>query len=102
MATTKKRSRARRSAQLQRLTAVYVPAPDGGFCAWIQEAVGVNTQGDTFEEARENLIEALLLIYEDAPEQIGVKPTESLPPGALVEAIFLVKPREAPRSRPRA
>lgn len=32
------------------------------FVAWVEEIPGVNTQGKTLEEARENLREALLLI----------------------------------------
>jgi len=34
------------------------------FIAWIEEIPGVNTQGKTLSEARENLREALLLILE--------------------------------------
>ncbi len=34
------------------------------FVAWIEEIPGVNTQGKTLSEARENLQEALLLILE--------------------------------------
>ena len=32
--------------------------------AWIEEIPGVNTQGRTFKEAKENLIDALRLIVE--------------------------------------
>ena len=34
------------------------------FIAWIEEIPGVNTQGKTMTEARENLREALMLILE--------------------------------------
>jgi len=34
------------------------------FSAWVEEVPGVNTQGETKEEARENLEEALGLILE--------------------------------------
>ncbi len=34
------------------------------FVAWIEEIPGVNTQGKTLKEARENLQEALFLILE--------------------------------------
>jgi predicted RNase H-like HicB family nuclease len=33
--------------------------------AWIEEIPGVNTQGRTFKEAKENLREALLLVLEE-------------------------------------
>ena len=45
-------------------TAVYQPASEGGFIAFVEELPGANTQGDTLEEARENLREAVELILE--------------------------------------
>lgn len=44
-------------------TAIYKKTKDW-FIAWIEEIPGVNTQGKTLKEARENLQEALLLILE--------------------------------------
>ena len=46
-----------------RFTAVYVPVPEG-YVAFVEEIPGANTQGDTLEEARENLREAVALILE--------------------------------------
>lgn len=37
---------------------------DGWWAAYIEEMPGVNTQGKTIDEARENLKEALLLVME--------------------------------------
>jgi predicted RNase H-like HicB family nuclease len=48
----------------QNLTAVFEPTEDGGFIAYIEEIEGVNTQGDTLEEAKQNLLEALKLVLE--------------------------------------
>ena len=45
-------------------TAVYQPASEGGFIAFVEELPGANTQGETLEEARENLREAVELILE--------------------------------------
>lgn len=45
-------------------TAVFQPAEEGGFVAWVEELPGANTQGETLEEARENLREAVELILE--------------------------------------
>jgi predicted RNase H-like HicB family nuclease len=45
------------------LTAVYVPVPEG-YIAFVEELPGANTQGDTLEEARENLREAVALVLE--------------------------------------
>ncbi len=44
-------------------TAVFKRTKDW-FIAWIEEIPGVNTQGKSLEEARENLQDALLLILE--------------------------------------
>jgi predicted RNase H-like HicB family nuclease len=44
-------------------TAVYKKTKDW-VVAWVEEIPGVNTQGKTMKEARENLGEALLLILE--------------------------------------
>ena len=45
------------------LTAVYLEVPEG-YVGFIEELPGANTQGDTLEEARENLREAVELILE--------------------------------------
>ena len=45
------------------LTAVYVEVPEG-YVAFVEELPGANTQGATFEEARENLQEAVALVLE--------------------------------------
>lgn len=46
------------------LTAVFVEEPEGGYSAYVEEIPGVNTQGETMEEARENLQEALFMVLE--------------------------------------
>lgn len=45
-------------------TAVFVEVPEGGYAAYIEEIPGVNTQGETLDEARGNLKEALQLVLE--------------------------------------
>ena len=45
------------------LTAVFMKVPEG-YVAFIEELPGANTQGDTLEEARENLKEAVTLVLE--------------------------------------
>jgi predicted RNase H-like HicB family nuclease len=44
-------------------TAVFEQVPEG-FIAFVEELPGANTQGDTLEEARENLAEAVALVME--------------------------------------
>ena len=46
------------------VTAVYVEVPEGGFAAYVEEIPGVNTQGETLEEAKSDLKEALKIISE--------------------------------------
>lgn len=45
------------------LTAVYMQVPEG-YIAFVEELPGANTQGDTIEEARANLREAVALVLE--------------------------------------
>jgi predicted RNase H-like HicB family nuclease len=44
-------------------TAVYIKVPEG-YIAFVEELPGANTQGETLEEARENLQEAVALVLE--------------------------------------
>ncbi|WP_424317615.1 type II toxin-antitoxin system HicB family antitoxin [Candidatus Methylomirabilis sp.] len=44
-------------------TAVFEKVPEG-YIAFVEELPGANTQGDTLEEARENLLEAIQLVME--------------------------------------
>ena len=45
-------------------TAVFEPAEEGGFTAFVAELPGAISQGETLDEARENLKEAIHLILE--------------------------------------
>ena len=76
------------------LTAAYCPASEGGYTVEILEAVGVHSQGDTFDEARRNLHEVVALMLEEAPQQFGAR-LASPPPGALLEKLFVLVPLEA-------
>ena len=68
-----------------------MPAAEGGYTAEILEAVGVHSQGDTFEEARANLHAAVALMLEEAPHKFRKKGT-AIPPGAIVETLFALVP----------
>jgi len=46
-----------------KFTAVFMKVPEG-YVAFIEELPGVNTQGDTLDEARENLIEAVEMVLD--------------------------------------
>lgn len=45
------------------LTAVYCKVPEG-YIGFVEELSGANTQGETLEEARANLREAIMLVME--------------------------------------
>ncbi len=44
-------------------TAVYIQVPEG-YVAYVEELPGANTQGETLDEARRNLVEAVDLVLE--------------------------------------
>ena len=46
-------------------TAIIEPAPEGGFWAICPEIPGANGQGETLEETKENLRQAIELVLED-------------------------------------
>ncbi len=56
------------------LTAVYLKFEEG-YAAFVEELPGANTQGETLEEARRNLAEAVQLVLESnrqlATESLG-------------------------------
>jgi mRNA interferase HicA len=51
------------------LTAIYEEAEEGGYIGYVAELPGANTQGETLEEVRENLTEAIQLILNANREQ---------------------------------
>jgi len=67
------------------LTAIIEKAPEGGFWAICPEVPGANGQGETVEEAKESLREAVALILEDRLEDIK----RGLPNDALQETIVI-------------
>ena len=50
-------------------TAIFEEAAEGGYIGYIAELPGANTQGETLEEARENLLEAMQMILEANREE---------------------------------
>jgi predicted RNase H-like HicB family nuclease len=47
------------------MTAVFEPCDEGGYIAYIEEIPGINSQGETLDEAKENLTEAINLMFEE-------------------------------------
>lgn len=50
-----------------KLTPIYEEAEEGGYIGYVAEFPGANTQGETLEEVRENLAEAIELILNSNP-----------------------------------
>jgi predicted RNase H-like HicB family nuclease len=68
------------------LTTIFEEAEEGGFIGYVAELPGANTQGETLEETRENLVEAIQLILEANREQFE----KQLPPGSKLTREQLV------------
>jgi len=55
---------------LAEFTAILEKAPEGGYWAICPEIPGANGQGETIEEAKNNLKEAIELILKDRREDV--------------------------------
>jgi predicted RNase H-like HicB family nuclease len=66
-----------------KLTAVFEPAKEGGYTCFVEEIPAAISQGETLEEAKANLIDALQLVLESQRELAE----KDLSPGALRETL---------------
>ncbi|MDD5476188.1 MAG: type II toxin-antitoxin system HicB family antitoxin [Syntrophales bacterium] len=66
-------------------TAIIEKAPEGGFWAICPEVPSANGQGETIEEAKTNLREAIELILEDRKADI----LRGLPDDAIQEKVMI-------------
>ncbi len=66
-------------------TAIIEPAQEGGFWAICPEVPGANGQGETIDETRQNLIEAVELVLEDRRSDF----LRGLPNDAIQEKILV-------------
>jgi predicted RNase H-like HicB family nuclease len=67
------------------LTAIIEEAPEGGYWAICAEVPGANGQGETIEEARKSLRDAIRLIFEDRLADMK----RGLPEDAIQEVIAI-------------
>ena len=65
------------------LTAIIESAPEGGYWAICPEIPGANGQGQTVEEAKQSLKEAVVMILEDRLEDV----TRGLPEDTIKDTI---------------
>jgi predicted RNase H-like HicB family nuclease len=70
-----------------KVTAVFEPAPEGGYTCFVEEIPAAISQGETLEEAKANLLDALRLVLE-CQRELAEK---GLSPGALRQTIELVE-----------
>ena len=66
-------------------TAIIEPVPEGGYWAICPEVPGANGQGETIEETKNNLREAIQLILEDHKADI----LRGLPEDAIQEKVLI-------------
>ena len=66
-------------------TAIIEPAPEGGYWGICPEVPGANGQGETVEETKDNLREAIQLILEDRKADI----LRGLPEDAIQEKVLV-------------
>jgi predicted RNase H-like HicB family nuclease len=70
-----------------KLTAVFEPAKEGGYTCFVEEIPAAISEGETLEEAKRNLLEALelvLLSYRELAER-------ELSPNAVRQPILLAE-----------
>ena len=68
------------------LTAIIEEAPEGGYWAVCAEVPGANGQGETIEEAKQSLRDAIRLIFEDRVADMK----RGLPEDAIEEVIAIL------------
>jgi predicted RNase H-like HicB family nuclease len=70
-----------------KLTAVFEPAHEGGYTCFVEEVPAAISQGETIEEAKANLLDALRLVLQ-CQRELAEK---GLSPNAVREALNLVE-----------
>ena len=70
-----------------KLTAVFEPADEGGYTCFVEEVPAAISQGETLEEAKANLLDALKLVLQCQRELAE----QNLSPNAVRERIDLAE-----------
>ena len=80
-----------------KLTAVFEPAREGGYTCFVEEIPAAISQGETIEEAKANLIDALRLVLQCQRElaEKELSPDAVREPLQLLETGSLLPPKEA-------
>jgi predicted RNase H-like HicB family nuclease len=69
------------------MTAVFEPAPEGGYTCFVEEIPAAISQGETLAEAKANLLDALRLVLQ-CHRELAEK---DLSPNAVRETLHLVE-----------
>jgi len=69
-----------------RLKVVFESSDEGGYTVYVPALPGCISEGDTLEEARDNIVEAIALYLE---EDDGVADPPVVPPRSFVEEISI-------------
>lgn len=70
-----------------KLTAVFEPAAEGGYTCFVEEIPAAISQGETLEEAKANLLDALQLVLQCQRDMAK----EALSPNAVRQPIQLAE-----------
>ena len=70
-----------------KLTAIFEPAKEGGYTCFVEEIPAAISEGDTLEQAKVNLLDALKLVLEYQRDQAE----KELSPDAVRQVIELVE-----------
>jgi predicted RNase H-like HicB family nuclease len=76
-------------------TAIIEEAPEGGYWAICPEVPGANGQGNTLDEAKSSLRDAIKLIFEDRVEDVR----RGLPEDAIQTVVAVSTNSSSPRPR---
>lgn len=60
----------KKSATILEYNVIFTKEPDGGYSVSVPDLPGCHSQGDTFEEASNNIKEAIELYLEDADPEL--------------------------------
>ncbi len=71
-----------------KLTAIFEPADEGGYTCFVEEVPAAISQGETLDEAKANLLDALKLVLECQRElaEKGMSPKALREPIDFIEA----------------
>jgi predicted RNase H-like HicB family nuclease len=73
--------------RVMKLTAIFEPAKEGGYTCFVEEVPAAISQGETLDEAKANLLDALKLVLECQRELVE----KDLSPNALREPIDFIE-----------